>query len=434
MQMKLYEFKRVKAPKRISLDNAANFFPGATSSKTPWVFRLSCELNEDIDPWILQYSTEDTLKQFPLYQSVIHKGLFWYKLEESKKKPIVKEERFSPCRSIYDKKHQNLQFSVSYLNQKIHLEVYHVLSDGEGALAFFKLLVATYLTRKHSECHQALSIMKEDISSTQAEDDAFKTYYSNLSIHDALKDYLSAVNERSWTTQGYRLTGSKEPNNQLKTMVALVDCNQVLTQAHRLQVSVTALLSALLMQSIYATIKDRHNIKPIVVTIPVNLRKYFPSKSTRNFFQAINVGHHFANHDETLQTISRHIKEQLDKELTPEMLTTRMNALCSLEHNALLTLVPRPLKDVAFKLAKLYAQPQTTSVSNLGRIEMPSVMKPYIQWFDFTASTPHLQLNVCTYENKMMLNFSSRFIQNDVQGHFFQLLSDLGIESQKSLQ
>lgn len=77
-------FKRFKPPKRILLDNAAQFFPGASSRNNTWVFRLTCELTEEVDPWTLQYAVEDALKQYPLYRSVLHKGLFWYSLEESK--------------------------------------------------------------------------------------------------------------------------------------------------------------------------------------------------------------------------------------------------------------------------------------------------------------------------------------------------------------
>ena len=419
--------KRFKRPERILLDNAAHFFPGTSSCNDTWVFRLTCELTEAVDPWTLQYAAEDTLKQYPLYRSVLHKGLFWYSLEESKRQPIVREERTSPCRILYERSYQCLQFSITYSSKRINLEVYHALSDGVGALSFFKMLISNYLTRKHPECGLDLSAMKDELSLEGANEDGFKTYYSGISIREALKEQNNAQRGRTWKKRGYQLSGGRERGCKIKLTVGVADADEVVAKAHEYGVTVTVLLTAVLMLAIQRTKPMSKKSKPIVVAIPVNLRKYFPSKSARNFFRVINVGHCFHRDTDPLLEVARHVGEQLARELTPEGLTTRMNALCSLEHSPLLRLIPRQGKDAALRMAGLLGAINTTSVSNLGRISIPPEIKPYIRLIDFTTSTRRMQLNVCTYENQIVMDIDSRLKSTKIQEEFFAILSELGV-------
>ena len=57
------------------------------------------------------------------------------------------------------------------------------------------------------------------------------------------------------------------------------------------------------MRSIYEEMNVRERKRPVVVTIPVNLRKYFSSQSARNFFSVFNVGYDFKNQSPELEEI-----------------------------------------------------------------------------------------------------------------------------------
>lgn len=420
-------FKRFKPPKRILLDNAAQFFPGASSRNNTWVFRLTCELTEEVDPWTLQYAVEDALKQYPLYRSVLHKGLFWYSLEESKKQPIVREERNSHCHTLYERNRQCLQFSITYNGERINLEVYHALSDGMGALSFFKLMISSYIIRRHPECGLDLDVMKEELSSECANEDGFKTHYSGISIREAIRDLNTAKRGHLFEKRGYQLGGPRERGCKIKLITGIADVDTVVAKAHEYGVTVTVLLTTVLMLAIQKTRPNPKKTKPIVVSIPVNLRRYFPSKSARNFFQVINVGYCFQSGEDSLLQVAKYVGGQLAEGLTPEGLTTRMNALCSLEHSMLFRLLPRKCKDAAMRMADALGSINTTSVSNLGRISVPSELKQYIRLFDFTTSTQRMQLNVCSYENQMVMDISSRLKSTKIQDEFFSILSELGI-------
>ena len=89
-----------------NLDNAAKMFSAASSPKDTRVFRFYCLLKEPVDSGILQEALNKTIKKYPVFLSVMRKGLFWHYLEKSELRPTVREEYKDPCSCLYvrDKK------------------------------------------------------------------------------------------------------------------------------------------------------------------------------------------------------------------------------------------------------------------------------------------------------------------------------------------
>ena len=121
------------------LENAAKIFPSTTSREDTKVFRFTCELTEMVQEAPLQAALEETLEIFPFYRYSLRRGLFWYFYEESREKPVVREEHLPPCSKLYHPDRHGLLFSVTYYRCRINLEVYHSLTDGTGALAFLRM-------------------------------------------------------------------------------------------------------------------------------------------------------------------------------------------------------------------------------------------------------------------------------------------------------
>lgn len=62
------------------LDNAAKVFPATANKKNTKVFRFYCELYEEVEPVFLQEAMELTLEKYPLFKSVLRRGIFWFYL------------------------------------------------------------------------------------------------------------------------------------------------------------------------------------------------------------------------------------------------------------------------------------------------------------------------------------------------------------------
>ncbi len=84
-----------------NLDNAAKMFSAASSPKDTRVFRFYCVLKEKIDGSILKIALDQTIQKYPVFLSVMRKGLFWHYLEKSDLRPVVREEYKEPCSHLY---------------------------------------------------------------------------------------------------------------------------------------------------------------------------------------------------------------------------------------------------------------------------------------------------------------------------------------------
>jgi hypothetical protein len=162
--------------------------------------------------------------------------------------------------------------------------------------------------------------------------------------------------------------------------------------------------------------------------VPVNLRTYFPSETARNFFGMISVSYNLSQRDGTLQDIIQEVDKSFKHELTKEQLVIRMNNFTSLERNLFIKIVPRPIKNVVLRASRhLKDLNETAVVSNIGRVNMPEVLEPYIDRFGVLISTLKLQLCICSYKDNLQIGFTSSFVSTDIQKNFFRELSKGGV-------
>lgn len=133
------------------LDNSAKIFPLSTGKKYSTVFRLSVVLKEDIQPEILQKAVISTLEKYKSFKVKIKKGFFWHYLENNAKIPFVEEETYYPCKYINPALNRGYLFKVTYFKNKINIDIFHSLTDGNGGTVFFRELVYIYLEMCHTQ-------------------------------------------------------------------------------------------------------------------------------------------------------------------------------------------------------------------------------------------------------------------------------------------
>jgi hypothetical protein len=271
--------KNKKISEWSKLDNAAKIFPANSKKSDTKVFRFSCELFDPVDPKVLQEALDISLEAFPLYRSVMKSGLFWYYFEKSRFKALVTEENLPPCSTLYDKNHKTLLFRVMYYRKRISLEVYHALADGAGALQFLRTLVFHYITIKYKDAFKDKApVLDIDASKTQKLDDSFQKYFKEESILSKKK-----------AVKAYKLRGAKIPEYRFSVIEGVIPIDEILPKVKEYKASLTIFLAAVLMCAINEEIPARLKRKPVVLSIPVNLRNYFSSQTARNFYGVINV-------------------------------------------------------------------------------------------------------------------------------------------------
>ena len=398
-----------KYKKWYKLDNAAKIFPPTSTKKDSKVFRFACELYEDVDKEILQYALDKTIEEYPLFLSTLKKGLFWYYLETSSITPKVTKENKPVCDLIS----KDLLFHVTYYKKRINLEVHHSLSDGTGSLSFLRTLVSNYLIKKHKIKNK---IIIDYTSIYEKEVDSYEKYYKTS----------KGVKSPS-IKNAYNFKGNTYPEQRIKIIEGIVSTKEVLKLAKNYKTTVTVYLTSILIKSIAATMSAREKKKPIVITVPVNLRKYFKSNTTRNFFNTVFVNYKATNNDK-LEDIIKSVDLQLKENLKTENLSYKINSYARLENIFIIRLVPVFIKDLVLKIFHYKSnKEQTISFSNVGIIDMPEELRGYIRLFDVFNSTHSMQICMCSYLDNMTLSFSSHFVNTEIQKNFFKELSSKDI-------
>ena len=393
------------------LDNAALAFPLVTGKNDTRVFRFYCELKEAIDPELLQNALDKTMEKYPLFQMVLRKGLFWFYLEHRDIRPVVKTEKKPPCSRLYIPDKKNLLFQVSYYEKRINFEVFHALTDGTGAMHFLQELVTNYLKQAHPE--QNLPSLPEEDASTPGdqEEDSFSQYYSSDIPRNSEKK-----------PRAVRLPGERLIHEDMHITEVVLPVKELHDRAKEYGVSITVLVTAMFLCAIHKEIPKSRQKRPIALMVPVNLRNYFPSQSMGNFFGWIEVGHVFSDNT-TFHEVLSHVKEQFTSQLSEEKIAVHMNGYVRLEKNPLIRAVPLEIKKYFLMVgANLGSRSITAVYSNIGILRFPKEYSEYIDRFGIFASTNSMQLCSCSYENQMVLDFTSKLPKDNIQRNFMEML------------
>lgn len=398
------------------LDNAAKIFPANSTPRDTKVFRFACELTEAVDPATLGQALDDTLAEFPLYRSVLKRGMFWYYFEASRLPVQVREDDLPPCAPLYDRVRRQLLFRVSHFGERINLEVHHSLADGTGAMHFLCSLVYHYLVRRHPDALGGVRQPEYDASPIQKREDSFMKYYD------------PAKAEGRKAEKAYQIKGATLPDWRMRIFEGVVGAQQTLGRARARGATLTAYLTAQLMVAISGEIPLRHRDRPVVITVPVNLRPYYHSQTARNFFATMDIGYDFRLGD-AFEDVLAGVVADFKKELTPAKMAERMNKMISLETNVISRAAPLLLKDVVLRAAgDNDSKRHTASVSNLGIVKMPDAMRPYIRRFSIVVATPSMQMGLITFGDTMTIGLTSAFTSAEVPRRFFRQLAADGID------
>lgn len=399
------------------LDNAAKLFSATSNKRDTRVFRFYCVLKEEVDKNALQEALDRSLDTYPVFLSVMRKGLFWHYLEQSNLRPIVKEESKEPCSDLYVRDKKSLLFEVTYYGKRINFEVFHALTDGTGATEFLRELVKNYLYIRHKEEGlNDVSFLDDTITIQDQECDSFSQYYTAVKKRKVKKP------------KAYQLRKPRREIGRLQVGEAVLPVNDVLARSRELGVSMTVFLTAVYLMAIHKEMTRQQEKRPVILMVPVNLRKFFPSDSMLNFFNYIEPGYHFGEGRRSFEDVLSHVKEFFARELTVEKVAAHMNDLIALEMHPVLRVAPLELKNLAIKAGAGFAEQDITAIfSNMSVVKMPKEYVPYIERFGVYTSTPKMELCVCSFENKLCLGFTSRFDTFNIQRNFYRILKQQGI-------
>lgn len=399
-----------------SLDNAAKLFSAASSPKDTRVFRFYCELKEEVKEEILQEALNQTIQKYPVFLSVMRKGLFWNYLEKSELRPVVREEYKEPCSSLYVRDKKTLLFEVTYYEKRINFEVFHALTDGTGATEFLRELVKNYLYLIHEEDLEPVELSNQYLTVKDQEDDSFSRYY-DPDFPRKKKKKIRAVQIKKGG-KGYEELQINEASMSVKELLGI---------AREKKVSMSVLLTAAFICAIHEEMSRMQEKKPVILMVPVNLRKIFPSDSMLNFFGYIEPGYQFGGGKDSFEDVLEAVKLYFQENLSKEHMAGRMNELIAIEKHKILKWAPLELKNRCIRAgAKMAEQEVTAVLSNMSVVKMPEDYAQYIEKFGVYTSTNRTELCICSFQDTLSLGFTSRYDSTNIQRNFYRILKELG--------
>ncbi|MBP3360273.1 MAG: hypothetical protein J6N52_05430 [Clostridia bacterium] len=408
----------------LSLDNAAKIYPAVRTKKWSNIFRLSVTLTEPIDPKLLQSALNVTVKRFPSVAMGLRRGFFWYRLEEIDKAPQVIPDGPYPCSGMTRAEVRKCAFRVLYKGNRIAVEFFHVLTDGNGGLIFLKTLTAEYLSQKNG-----VKIPFEMGVYDRAEEP------KESEFEDSFLKNNGAVSKSRREKDSYRLHGTGT-DGFLYLTTGIVNLEEVLNVSKQHHVTLTVLLVSAMIYSVMkiqdgeTTLKRRQ--KPVKVLIPVNLRNYFDSNSMRNFVLYITPGIEANTGEFTFDEIVQLIHHQMKLQLTEKQMRMRITANVKAEKNYFIKKLPLFIKNIGLKIiyASVGERKSCLTLSNLGAVSIPEQMESFVERFDFNLGVQLKSVNNCgilSYKNHMYINMIRSIEEPKLEDSFFSVLADMGI-------
>jgi len=404
------------------LDNSAKIFPLSASKKYSTVFRYSAVLKESIDKEILEKAVEKALVRYKAFKVKMKSGFFWFYFEENKKRPIVKEELYYPCKRIDPLSNNDYLFSVTYFERKINIEIFHSLTDGSGGLIFFREIIYNYLEMTHKEL-----LNMEERKTRRVEFDTEDSYMANF--EKKAKDNGSGK-------RAYILKGKELKFNQVSVNHLMINNDDLKNECTKYNVSTTQYLTSVLIWAVYNANVLRHeknhkNKKPIKVCIPVNLKKYFKSKTMSNFFSFISIDAEMEKCD-SFERITEFVKSEFEHKLTEEEILKTMSGTVRIGNNIFISFIPLFLKIIIIR--SIYREIQkyfSITYSNVGKVGIIKKYQDYIESFMVLIAPEHIEkikCSSCTYIDKVIFTFTSVLNDNSIEKFFYNFLKEQNVK------
>jgi NRPS condensation-like uncharacterized protein len=168
--------------------------------------------------------------------------------------------------------------------------------------------------------------------------------------------------------------------------------------------------------------------RAVRVQIPVNLRKFFPSATLRNFVAVFHVGLEKGETDAGFDEILSRIHHQMALSNTPRTLQSIFTANVNSEKGMGIRLVPLFLKNIVMRAVfdRVGETQGCLCLSNLGPVSLPEAVAREIETFDFIigpqAKAPY-NCGVVSFGDTLCLSLVRNTVEPELERVFFSFLS-----------
>lgn len=405
----------------LDLDTAAIAYTYMSSKKWAQTFRISAVLKEKVDPVILKQALRKMRKRFPSFFVRLSDGFIWKRFKYVSADNISVKEDLEFCSPVdaYDKKAP--AFKIHYFDRRLSLDIFHGVTDGNGAMVFFKTLLAAYFNLQGKNIPATNGVL--DINEEPRAEEFENSY---------VKNYDKSKGKLTRTEPAAHQFRHRDKESHFSIMQAVLPADELKKLTKSYGVSVTEFFAALYIYSFCLNIDKKDFKKPIKVQVPIDLRAYFNSQTLRNFslYTTVTVPSKKADYtfEEILSEAVKQIAQGKKKDTVQKMLNVNVSDAIMPVTKYSPSFIKQPFIVAG---VKLFGERMLTSpISNLGIVKVPDEMTNLIDYFDFSIGATKLNsiyASIVTFNGKVCVTFSTKKNIRNVQKSFFGFLKDNGV-------
>ncbi len=390
----------------LPLDNSAIIYPPTVARYNTHMFRLSMDLSVKVVPERLLTALEHVLDRFPYFAVSLHQGFYWYYLMPNHKPVAVYPDVAYPCGYLHRKRGANgYLFKVLYTSQRIAIEIFHALTDGTGGLVLLKSLVAEYLRLSGRQVGEDPQVFLPDSSMDPQEvEDSFERFYTPLKAVFGFESSAWHMPSKYGLSDNVQVISARMKIEDLKRI----------SSVHKVTITeylVAELLDA--MQRIQEQmVGNPKRYKPVRISVPVNIRKVFGSKSLRNFTLFVVVGIDVRLGHYSFEEVLEQVVHQLRGNVNAKSLGKQVSRNVAGRRHPAIRYAPNVFKRPLMKLlSDSYGDDiYSTTISNIGNVTFPAGMREVVERLDFHLSPSKMNKTSCAAAGAngyMVMNFTS---------------------------
>lgn len=412
-----------KREKLMPLDNAAKIYPAAMTKKWNAVFAISVYLKEKADKKKLTKAVEDLSGRFPSFYVRLKCGMFWDYFSKAEDLNIISDSK-DICKPIDVKNKKRPLFRININGCEIRCEFFHAVTDGGGAMEFIKALILRYLQLCGCEISDAktygIKEWKDKPSEKEFED-------------DFLKIYDGSAGKARKGSSAYQIKIDKKNEHFYRDEVC-IPLSQLQDITKKYNCTITQFIAAAYSMALIDMYNDDGSAtkKPIRLSIPVNLRKYWKSSTLRNFSSFITADispNGKTDFENVLNSIKKEMKNKISKEQLFEDVCRNVADEKMLISRVAPSFLKKPVMKTAFRL--FGENNYTSTVTNLGAVKLPPEMEKHINMITVTLGETYINpINCAVVSFADTLCATLSFAGNGfrIVRYFMDILSSKGLK------
>ena len=405
------------------LDAFAKTYSSIISEGRTTCFRLSALFTENIDIKILKEVSNFLEKKYPFYNSELKKGIFWNYLQQKKTHFMIRKEVTYPCTDI----RKDNPLRIIYFNNKISIEIAHFLTDGKGALLFFQDLIEKYLEEKYFCEKTNFQKIEEILESSDETEKIKKNEYVDL-----YEKYLKKVSKETTIKSAFHLPIKILEKGQYHVTTGEISINDLKAKSKKYGTTIGKYLLAVYFKILLDRYSQAKN--PIVIGVPVDLRKIFEETTYRNFFINITPSVDASLGAYSLSEIITYLDNYFALKITKKEFYKSIYKAMNPIGNMIIKSVPYLIKRLFFPFIFDYygERGYTTGFSNLGIFKIDKKYEKFLKGLRFLpppSKRCKIKMGVISDNQKIYVNFGNLTANYDIERDFFIYLRKRGIKS-----